>query len=84
MITSPLIIISDIGNVILPTNKLMSATEATLKVISTTSKKILATEEDTATLKVIAVTTKMILATENCDHSHFRRWLIHHKSDLGN
>ena len=50
---------------VLATYKLMSATEATLKVISATSKKILATEEDTATLKVIAATTKMILATEN-------------------
>ena len=49
----------------LATYKLMSATEATLKVIWITSKMILASEEDTATLKVIAVTTKMILASEN-------------------
>ena len=42
----------------------MSATEATLKVISATSKMTLATEEDTAPLKIIAANTKMILATE--------------------
>ena len=68
---------------ILSTNKLMSATEATLKVISATSKMILATEEDTsATLQVIAATTKMILATEKSDHSHFKRCIIQYKSDL--
>ena len=44
---------------------------------------ILATEEDTATLKVITATTNMILATEKNDHSHFKRCLIHYKSDLG-
>ena len=43
---------------ILATYKLMSATEATLKVISATSKIFLATEEDTAPLKIIAATTK--------------------------
>ena len=69
---------------ILATNKLMSTTEATLKEISATPKMILATEEDTATLQVIAVITKMILATEKCDHSHFKRCLIHYTSDLGN
>ena len=42
---------------ILATNKLMSTTEAT-------SKMILATEEDKATLKVITATTNMILATK--------------------
>ena len=57
----------------------MSATETTLKVISATSKMILATEEGTATLKVIASATKMILATEKSDHNHFKRYLIHYK-----
>ena len=66
---------------ILATNKLMSATGSTIKVISATSKMILATEEDT--LKVIAATTKMILATEKSSHSHFKRSLIRYKSDLG-
>ena len=62
---------------ILATNKLLSATEAT-------SKMILATEEDTATLKIITATTKMILATEKSYHSHFKRCLIHYKSYLRN
>ena len=64
---------------ILATYILMSATEATLKVISATSKMILATEEDTAPFKVIAAATKMILATEKSNHSHFKRCLIHYK-----
>ena len=83
MITSSLIFISDTTKMMLANNKLMSAPEATLKVISATSKMILATVEDTATLKVIAATTKMILATEKSHHSHFKRCLIYYKSDFG-
>ena len=53
----------------------MSATEATLKVISTTIKMILASEENTAT-------TKMILTTEKVITASFKRCLIHYISDL--
>ena len=68
---------------------------AILKIIQTTTKVILNTNQViTFTLKVISTTTKVILSTNamvsatakvirRSDHSHFKKYLNHYKSDLG-
>ena len=55
------------------TNKMMSATEATLIVIAAATKMILATEKViTVTLNVVSSTTKVILATEEVTTTTFK------------
>ena len=63
--------------------KLMSATEATLKVISSTTEVILATKEVTRTILKIISATISDLRHIRSDHILLNNDLSHYKGDLG-
>ena len=80
VITSSLITISDTAKVTLATKKLMSATEATLKVIRSISKNDLDHRRRHSHFKSYRSHYKNDLGHwKLSDHSHFKRCLIHYK-----